>query len=125
MTDYMQRAVDLVKLYVPPNTEKIQAVKNAGNASLTMIEPGRRVRLNFKNYQKTGDMLAIDIDPSSKRLLGATVASYIDDPKDAVDLSIQFGSLPDGTTYPASVKLNAPAKKITVQMTNSDYHRIS
>ena len=125
MTDYMQRAVDLVKLYVPPNPEKIQAVKNAGNASLTMIEPGRRVRLNFKNYQKQGDLLAIDIDPSSKRLLGATVSSYIDDPKDAVDLAIQFGSLPDGTTHPASVKLNAPAKKITVQMTNSDYHRIS
>jgi len=110
---------------VPPNAEKIQAARNAGNASLNVVEPGRRVRLSFKNYQMPGDMMAIDFDPSSKRLLGATVSTYIDDPKDAVDVAIQFGQLPDGTTHPASVNLNATAKKITVKMTNSDYHRVS
>jgi len=125
MTDYMKRAVDLIKMYVPPNPEKIQAAKNAGNVSLRVVEPGQRVRLSFKNYQMPGDMMAIDFDPSTKRLLGATVSTYIDDPKDAVDVSIQFNQLPDGTTYPASANLNAPAKKITVKMTNSDYHRVS
>jgi hypothetical protein len=125
MTDYMKRAVDLIKMYVPPNPEKIQAAKNAGNVSLRVVEPGQRVRLSFKNYQMPGDMMAIDFDPSTKRLLGATVSTYIDDPKDAVDVSIQFNQLPDGTTYPASANLNAPAKKINVKMTNSDYRRVS
>jgi len=124
LTDYMQRAVDLVKLYVPPSSEKIQAVKNAGNALLTTVELGRRVRLNFRNYQMPGDMLTIDLDPKSNRLLGATVSTYLDDPKDAVELVIQFGSLPDGTTYPASVNLKAPAKKVTVQVTNADYRKV-
>jgi len=124
LTDYMQRAVDLVKLYVPPSSEKIQAVKNAGNALLTTVELGRRVRLNFRNYQMPGDMLTIDLDPKSNRLLGATVSTYLDDPKDAVELVIQFGFLPDGTTYPASVNLNAQAKKVTVQVTNADYRKV-
>src|SRR5262249_30643314 len=30
LTDYMQRAVELVKLYVPPSPEKIQAAKDSG-----------------------------------------------------------------------------------------------
>jgi hypothetical protein len=124
LTDYMQRAVDLVKLYVPPSSEKIQAVKDAGNALLTAVELGRRVRLNFRNYQMPGDMLTIDLDPKSNRLLGATVSTYLDDPKDAVELVIQFGLLPDGATYPASVNLNAQAKKITVQVTNADYRKV-
>jgi hypothetical protein len=55
----MQRAVDLVKLYVPPSSEKIQAVKDTGNASL-----GRRAG---------SALLTIDVDPKSNRLLGATV----------------------------------------------------
>ena len=124
LTDYMQRAVALVKLYVPPSPEKIQAVKDAGNASLSAAEPGRGIRLNFRNYQMPGDMLTIDVDPKNTRLLGATVSTYLDDPRDAVELVIQFGLLPDGTTYPASVNLNAQAKKVTVQVTNADYRKI-
>jgi hypothetical protein len=99
-------------------------VKDAGNASLSAVEPGRRIRLNFRNYQMSGDMLAIDVDPKSNRLLGATVSTYLDDPKDAVELLIQFGLLPDGTTYPTSVNLNAQAKKIKVQVTNADYRKV-
>ena len=125
LTDYMQRAVDLVKLYVPPNADKIQAAKDAGNASLTPIEPGRRVRLSFRNYQMPGDLLAIDVAPTSNQVLGATVSTYLDDPKDAVELVIQFASLPDGTTYPSSVNLNAQAKNVAVDITNSDYRKVT
>ena len=124
LTDYMQRGVDLIKLYVPPSPEKIQAVKDAGNASVRPIDAGEHIRLNFRNYQMPGDMLTIEFDPANNRLLGATVSTYLDDPKDVVDLVVQFGLLPDGTTYPASVNLNAQAKKVTVRVTNSDYHQI-
>ena len=50
--------------------------------------------------------------------------TYIQHPKDAVELVIQFGLLPDGTTYPASVNLNAQAKEVTVQVTNADYRKV-
>ncbi len=125
MTAYMKRAVELVRFYVPPSSEKIQAVAKAGGVSVDLVEPGRRVRLNFRNYKMQGDTLAIDMDPSTHKLLAATVSTYLDDPKDAITLDIQFGSLPDGTTYPASVNLNAEEKHLTVKVTNTDYRRIS
>ena len=125
LTDYMQRAVDMVKLYVPPSADKIQRAKDAGNASLTLIEPGRRVRLSFRNYQMPGDLLAIDVAPTSNQVLSATVSTYLDNPKDAVELVIQFAALPDGTTYPSSVNLNAQAKNVTVEITNSDYRKVT
>jgi hypothetical protein len=124
LTGYMRRAMDLVKLYIPPSAEKIQAARDAGNASVT-IEPGRHVRLTFRNYQLPDDSLSIDLDPSNQRMLGATVSTYIDDPADAVGLIIQFGVLPDGVTYPAAVNLNVKSKNLTVQTTNSNYRKLT
>ena len=125
LTDYMKRAVDLIKLYVPPVPEKIQSAAAAGNVSVTPVEPGRRVRLIFRNYEMPGDSLTIDVAPSNNRFLGANVSTYLDNPKDAVDLVVQFDSLPDGTTYPSTVNLTALAKHITIETTNYGYHRIT
>jgi hypothetical protein len=123
-TDYMKRAVDLVKTYVPPDPEKIQAAAAAGKASVDIVEPGRRVRLHFRDYMMPGDDMAIDLDPSNHRILGADVKTYLDDPRDIVNMNIQFGMLPDGTLHPSMVNLNAEAKNITVQVTNSDYRKL-
>jgi len=125
MTDYMKRAVALVKEYVPPDPAKIQAAAAAGKASADIIEPGRRISLHFRDYRMPGDDLSIDLDPASKRLLGANVKTYLDDPKDIVTMAVQFGELPDGTTYPSTVNLNAQAKSVTVQISNSDYRLIA
>ena len=54
LTDYMKSAVALVKTYVPPNPAKIQAAKDAGKVTLEVLEPGKRVRLNFRDYEKAG-----------------------------------------------------------------------
>src|SRR5262249_473883 len=100
---------------------KIQSAKDASNASLNLIEPGRRVRLSFWNYQMPGDRLAIDVDPSTDHLLSVTVSTYLNDPKEGLGLVIQFAILPDGTPYPSSLNLNAQAKNVTVQITHSRY----
>jgi len=55
----MQSAVTLVKSYVPPNPSKIQAVKDAGKVTIDMLEPGKRARINFKDYEKPGDNLGV------------------------------------------------------------------
>jgi hypothetical protein len=123
MTDYMRRAADLVKMYVPPTPDKIQATAAAGNAAVE-IQPGRHVRLRFKDYEKPGDMLAVELDATSNRLLGATVDTYLDSPRDGVGLTIQFGTLADGTIYPSDINLSVEAKNLTVRVTNSDYRKI-
>src|SRR5580693_3229572 len=62
LTAYMQNAVSLVKTYVPPDPAKIQAVKDAGKVSIQVLEPGKRAQINFADYQKPGDNLAIVIN---------------------------------------------------------------
>src|SRR5262249_16050232 len=51
LTEYMTKAVALVKTYVPPRPEKIQAVKEAGNVAIEVLDPQKRARLNFRNYE--------------------------------------------------------------------------
>jgi enoyl-CoA hydratase/carnithine racemase len=45
---------------VPPNPVKIQAAKDAGKVSIDLLEPGKRARLNFRDYEKPGDNLGVE-----------------------------------------------------------------
>jgi hypothetical protein len=123
LTDYMKQAVALVKTYVPPDPAKIQAVKDAGNVSVDLPGAGKGARVNLRNYAKPGDVLSVEVDPASNRVMGLTVATYLDDPKDAVTLNVRFSSLQDGTGYPATEVLVAKAKNLTVNVTNSGYRK--
>ena len=70
-------------------------------------------------YAKPGDALTAEVDPTSNRLLGLSVATYLDSPKDAVNLDVRFMTLQDGTGYPATEVLVAKAKDLSVNITNS------
>jgi len=123
MTDYMKQAVALVKSYVPPNPAKIQAAKDAGNVSVEVLDPGKRARLNFRNYEKPGDNLGVELDLTNNRPLGLKVSTYLDDAKDVVTLDVQMGQLNDGTTYASNITLDAKAKDLTVTVKNSGYRK--
>ena len=124
LTDYMQRAVDLVQDYVPPDPQRIQKAKDAGKVAVNVLEPGKRVRLDFRDYKKPGDTLGVEMDLTDNRLLGLTVASYLESPDDAVGLKVGFSTLADGSSYASDVALDAPAKSLSVQMQNSGYKKI-
>lgn len=123
LTEYMKQAVALVKSYVPPDPAKIQAVKEAGKVSVGLPGGGKGARLNFHDYAKPGDILSVEVDPASNRVTGLSVATYLDDPKDAVTLDARFAFLPDGTAYPATEVLVAKAKNLSVNVTNSGYRK--
>ena len=124
LTDYMQQAVALVKSYVPPAPAQIQAAKDAGKVTLEILQPGKRVRLNFRDYLKPGDTLSAEVDPTNNRLLGLSVKTWLEDAKDAVGLDARFAALADGTTYADAITLDAPAKKIKVAVDNSGYRKM-
>ena len=124
LTDYMKQAVALVKTYVPPNPAKIQAAKDAGKVTIEVLEPGKRARLNFRDYEKAGDNLGVEVDLVNNRALGVKVSTYLDDAKDAVLLDVRMGQLNDGTTYASDITLDAPAKKIQVAVENSGYRKM-
>ena len=120
---YMQSVVALIKTYVPPDPAKIQACKDAGKMAMTVTEPGKRAKIDFKDYEKPGDDLAVEVDLATNQVLGLSVASYVTDAKDAVSFNVTMAALPDGTSYPATVKIDAPAEALAVVITNSAYQK--
>ena len=121
----MKSAIALVKTYVPPSPAKIQAAKDAGKVSIEVLEPGKRARLNFRDYEKPGDNLGVEINLVNNHAMGVKVATYLDSPKDAVTLDARMGQLNDGTTYPSEITLNAKAKNLTVTVQNSGYRKMN
>jgi hypothetical protein len=123
MEEYMSNAAALVHSYIPPDPARIQQAVGGGRMAVNIVEPARRVRLDFKDYQKPGDVLGVEIELPTNRLLGIHVSTYLDGPKDAIDLDVAMGVLPDGTIYTARSTLVAPAKDVTVTIENTGYRR--
>jgi hypothetical protein len=123
MQEYMERAASLVHHYVPPNPDDIDNAKKSGKFA---VRPGQtgRARLEFTDYIKPGDLLTIDVDAAANRLVGLNVASYLDTPEDAVTLSVEFGSLVDGTSYTTQTTLDAKAKQVAVVIQNSGHRPV-
>jgi hypothetical protein len=123
LKDYMEHVAALVHEYVPPDRERIQAAQAAGNVS---VQPssGGAVVVTVKNYAKTGDSLAIGFDTAAKKLSSYHVNSYVEKPKDDdVTLTVTFARLEDGTAYPQHVVIDAKAKHVQVDVTNSGYKK--
>jgi len=124
MADYMHEAVNLVRQYVPPDQARIQAVKDAGKVSIQLIDPGKRARLTFSDYLKSGDSLAMDMDLTNNLPVAANVNSYLDSQKEPVMLLVKFGTLNEGITYVSGAVLDAPGKSLKVVIENSGYRKM-
>ncbi len=125
MKEYMQRAVSLIERYVPPSSEKIQAVVAAGKASLSQAGPGA-IQLIFKDYVKQGDSVTFTVDSAAKVIRQLAVNTYLDDQdKDPILLTVNFQTLPDGTNYAAGKVLNVAAKQIVVNVTSSNFQKLA
>ena len=70
-----------------------------------------------------GAALAHDVE--AKAIASYNVDSYLDDPKDAVKLAVNFARLPDGTNYAQQSVLDPTAKQLEARVTNSDYKKLS
>jgi hypothetical protein len=108
--------------YVPPTPDLIEKSKAADKLAVSPGSAGR-IGLELSDYLKPGDRLTIQLDGAANRLLGLDVASYLDSPEDAVTLNVQFGALPDGTSYSAQTVLDAKAKDVRVVIQNTG-HRL-
>jgi hypothetical protein len=120
--DFLGQVRTVVALYVPPDGAKMEQAFQAGNASLDR-PGGGEAGLVFRNYAKPNDSMTLDFRTDTKKLAGLKVSSYLDDPSQPIALNVQFATLPDGTNYPATVVLDAPAKAMQVTMTNSGYQK--
>ncbi len=124
ITATMTQAMDLVHQYVPPDPQRIQAAKAAGNLAVTPSGPNA-ARLDLKNYHKAGDTLSLGLDTAGNALQTVSVKSYLATPSDAVSLDVTFARLREGLSYPGNVVLNVPGQQIQVVVQNSNYQRVA
>jgi hypothetical protein len=123
LKDYLEKVAALVKDYVPPDPQNIQAAETAGNISVQPAAQGA-VTLTIKNYLKMGDSLALGFDTTANKMNSYNVNSYVEKPKDdVVTLAVTFGRLDDGTSFPQQVVLDAKAKNVQVKITNAGYKK--
>ena len=117
--EYGQSISALAKQYTTPNSEALMQAKQAGNISLQL--GASTVSLVIKNYVKQGDSMTMTVSEQTHSPVSVQVNSYLNDPKDAVTISAQFGQLPDGTNHVATTQIDGVSKHLTVNEQNSNY----
>src|SRR5208282_4007711 len=122
MKEYMGAVKGVLSMYLPPDPQKMEQAKQAGNMSINPA--GGVVNLVFRNYAQPGDQLTLTFDPNARKVVAVSVNTYMDEPKDVVTLQVQMASLPDGTNYSQQTFLDATAKKLQVTTTNSNYQKL-
>jgi hypothetical protein len=123
LADFAESAVALLQRYVPPDPALIQRAVDHGKISIKVLDPGRSAALVFSDYILPGDSLSVALDLTKNSITSCSVATYLEEPKDSVTLNFGFGSLVDGTTYPANITLTAPSKHLQVAVENSGYRK--
>jgi len=120
-----ERMKSLIARYLPPDKDMIQDAYAKGNISITPDASGANVvKLSIKDYVKSGDSLSLTFDKAQKQLTGISLSTYLDSPSDAINLSVTFGKLADGTNHVATTSFESTSRKLTVKTANSDYTKL-
>ena len=123
ISDSMKEAMALVKQYVPPDPQRIDAAKAAGRLSVIPPDSAGNVQVVIKDYLKAGDSLTVAANAATDRIGGVTVATFTGSAKDAVGLKVTFEAFPDGTVYPAQINLDVKKENMNVAIQNSGYKK--
>jgi len=120
--DYADQMKSLAQQYVQPDKDMLQQAYQQGNITMGPVpENPNAVKLVIKNYLKQGDSMTLIFDKAQKELLQVQIASYMDDPKDAMNLTVQFSKLPNGPNHVASLVVDGVSKQLNVATQNSNY----
>jgi hypothetical protein len=125
MSDYAIKSVAKIQTYLPPEPEKIQKIYGEGKMSFQILEPNKKFKLSFPEYNEPGDILSISIDKLSQKIMAVDVSTSVDDPKEKVIFNVTFNNLPDGTQYPGITTLDAQAKDLKIVIENSGFKNAS
>jgi hypothetical protein len=123
--DYAEQMKFLAERYIPPDKDAIQDAYAKGNISITPSAGGSTdVKLVIVNYVKPQDSMTLLIDKDNKQLRSIKIVSYMDGPTDGMNLTVEFGRLPDGTSHVSSATIEGVREQLTVATQNSDYRKL-
>jgi hypothetical protein len=123
--DYADQMKELAQQYVPPSKTLLEQASQKGNIALSPVAgaPGQ-LQLVIHNYLKPNDSLTLVFDKTQKAIVGIQVASYMSDPKDAMNLRVQFSGLPNGPNHVSSMVIDGVSKQLNIAIQNSNYQRL-
>ncbi len=122
--DYADQMKALAQQYVPPSKELLEQAYQQGNIALSPAGAPGVFKLVIHNYLKPNDSLTLVFDKAQKALLQVQVASYMSDPKDAMNLTVQFSGLPNGPNHVSSMVIDGVSKQLNVGIQNSNYQHL-
>jgi hypothetical protein len=123
--DYAEQMKALAQQYVPPDKDLLQQAFQQGNIALgTVPDVPNELKLVIHNYVKPNDSMTLIFDKLQKELLQVQIASYMDDPKDAMNLTVQFSRLPDGTNHISKMVIDGVSKQLNIATQNSNYQHL-
>jgi hypothetical protein len=122
--DYGGQIADLARQYTQPDPGRLQNALQQGNISMQLGGGDAMATLVIKNYIKPNDSVTLVFNKQRKAIQSIRVATYLDDPKDAVTIAAQFAKLPDGTNHVTGTQINGASKQLTVVTQNSNYQPI-
>jgi hypothetical protein len=124
-TEYADQMKALAQQYLPPSKERLQQAYEQGNVSLgsTAGAPDE-LQLVIHNYLKPQDSLTLVFDKTQRQLLRIQIASYMDSPKDKMNLTVQYSRLPDGSNQISNLVIEGVSKQMSVATQNSDYQHL-
>jgi prefoldin subunit 5 len=122
--EYGDQIKELIQQYLPLNKERIEQAYSQGNVKAGPAgEPGE-VRLVISNYVKPGDGVIVDINRARGGVQSLSIATYLTQPNDAVQMAVQFETIPNGPNHVASVTVNGASKQLNVVSRNSNYQKM-
>lgn len=121
--DYADSIKALIQQYLPPDKNAIEQARQKGNISVSPQTSGQ-YKLVITNYVKQGDNMSLVIDAANKTIASLSIASYLSDPSDAVNVTSQFSAIPGGPNHVASQTINGVSKQLTIAVQNSNYQKI-
>jgi hypothetical protein len=123
--EYADQMKALAQQYVPPDKDMLQQAYAQGNITLgTVAGDPNQVQLVIHNYLKPQDSMTIVFDKTQKAIVRIQIASYMDDPKDAMNLTVQFERLPDGTNHVSNLVIDGVSKQLNIAIQNSNYQHV-
>ena len=121
---YGQQIATLAQQYAQPDPQKLQQAFQQGNVMLGSGGTPGEVKMVISNYIKPNDKMTVIFNQQVKAIQSVNVATYLQDPKDAVSIGAQFSQLPDGTNHVASTQTKGESKDLLVTTQNSNYQKI-
>lgn len=120
--EYGEQIKTLVQQYVPPDKDMLQQAYQQGNVMMGPVggAPGE-YRLVISNYVKQGDNMTLVMSKAQKSLVSLSIATYLNDPSDAVKVNVQFARIPNGPNHVTTETIDGVSKQLTITVQNSNY----